>query len=1108
MNLRHLTAAWAALLMGCTHPEQPLPETRFDYLNARSTGVDFVNRINETAQRNIGTYDYMYNGGGVAVADLDGDEQPDLVFCGNDVPTRIYRNTGKLSFEDVTASSGIASTGWTTGVTIADINSDGKPDIYLSMSGPDYATQSTENRCYINQGGMRFSDEAAQRGINDNGLSTQAVFFDVDHDGDPDLFVANHSVRNIANLAPEWFEAAAALPEELRDRFTCHFYRNTGNGNFVRDAAVLPTQQPGFALGVAVSDFNDDGWPDLYVAHDYFIPDQLLLNSGDGTLRDATQSRVAHTSFYSMGCDAADFNNDGLVDLFVPDMSPTDHYRSKMLMAGMDTAQFRFLERIGFTPQYMFNVLQLNRGDGIYSDVAHMAGVAKTDWSWSPLLCDLDNDGRKDLYVTNGIVRETTNNDWRLKLFEAMKSGSLTDASYFALLQSAPSQPVVNAVRQQTGELKFEDRSADWGLNRASFSNGCAVGDLDNDGDLDLVVNNLNDTAFVIRNTSAERGDGYLRVRLREGYAAEGAAVTLCQGSEMQRIELWGTRGFQSFSEPVAHFGLGQHPSKSIDSVVVVYPNGVRSTLVAPTASMTHTVAMSEGGRPSIRPKKSPDEKAYWDVTAQAVRPPAVHTENGFDDFRKEQLLPQRTSTLGPALAVGDFNGDGLDDFFLGGAMGEPAQVYVQDDGGFFKPHQWLDDQRVVDREVLGAAAFDANGDGAIDLYLACGGGGDVETNPILSDLLLLNRGGKFEVAPKALPLFAVSTAAVAPFDFDGDGDLDLFVGGRNRPGAYPFGAPSHLLENLGGGRFADATPIAAPGLEKDRCVTDAVWVSEGLDGRPTLVIVGEWMAPELWVLEADGVLRRRATALDALEGWWQSVSVFEWDGRTCLVLGNYGENNKFHPDADHPLRVFADDFDGNGSIDIVLSKPYENRLVPVRGRACSSSQMPGIKERFPTYDAFARADLEDILGIENLDAVYSRKVTTFSSGWVEIGTSGLGPFTPLPPMAQLSPIFGAAQTTAHELIIAGNFVNTEVETTSYDAGVGLLLHLAPDGKTLATEPTTESGVFLPGDVRAVLPIALSAEGLPGVIAATNGGRIKVLLQRPPLPIKRASAGR
>ncbi|MGF1565049.1 MAG: VCBS repeat-containing protein [Flavobacteriales bacterium] len=1099
MNLRLFTAVAMLLVAACSSPELPLPETRFDYVPAEFSGVDFANQVRESAKRNIGTYDYMYNGGGVAIADLDGDSLPDLVFCGNDTPSRIYRNLGGLRFEDVTEQSGIIATGFTTGVTVTDLNNDGLPDVYFCLSGPDFATRSTENRCYINQGGMRFTEEAAQRGINDNGLSTQAVFFDVDRDGDPDLFVANHSVRNLGNLAPEWFDAVNALPAELKDRFTCHFYRNNGAGVFTRDDAVLPPQQPGFALGVAVSDFNDDGWPDLFVAHDYFIPDQLLLNNGDGKLRDATKARMAHTSFYSMGCDAADFNNDGLVDLFVPDMSPADHYRSKMLMAGMDTAQFRFLERIGFTPQYMFNVLHLNRGEGMMSDVAHLAGVAKTDWSWSPLFCDLDNDGHKDLYVTNGIVRETTNNDWRLKLLEAMKSGTLTDESYFALLQSAPSQPIVNAVRQQISELKFEDRSAEWGLGRASFSNGCAVGDLDNDGDLDIVVNNLNDTAFIIRNTSADRGAGYLRVRLREGFAAEGAVVTLHHQGTMQRVDARFTRGFQSFSEPVVHFGLGQHPPATVDSIVVIYPNGVRNTLVAAATSMTHVMAIPEGGRPSIRSKKSPDAKPYWDVTAQAIRPPAVHTENPFDDFRSEQLLPQRTSTLGPALAVGDFNGDGLDDFFLGGALGEPAQIYVQDEGGFFRPYQWIDDSQVVDREVIGAAAFDADGDGKTDLYLACGGGGALENQPeLLTDLLLLNRGNRFVVARNALPALKVSTAAVIPFDLDGDGDLDLFVGGRNRPGKYPFGARSFILENLGGGRFADATLKRAPGMEEERCVTDAVWVQEGLDGRPTLFIVGEWMAPEAWVLELDGVLRRRTTSLDALTGWWQSVTAFDWNGKPYLLLGNYGENNKFHPDVDQPLRVFADDFDGNGTLDIVLSKPYENRLVPVRGRACSSSQMPGIKERFPTYDAFARADLEEILGVDNLDAVYSRSANTFTSGWVELTPTGLGQFTPLPPMAQISPIFGTVQTGSNELITAGNYLQTEVETTPYDASLGILLTLAGDGRKVQCTPTAESGVFLPGDVRCVLPIRLSRDGIPAVIAAVNGGRVRVLLSSTP----------
>lgn len=1101
MNLRIVNATALLLLLlmvGCTDPGIPLPESRFDYLPPDYTGVDFANAVKESAQRNIGTYDYMYNGGGVAIVDLDADGLPDLVFTGNDTPVRVFRNKGQLRFEDVTGQTGIAPDGWTTGITATDLNNDGLPDLYLCQSGPDFATRPTENRCYINQGDFRFLEEAAKRGINDNGLSTQAVFFDVDRDGDPDLFVANHSVRNLANLAPEWFDAVNALPADLKDRFTCHFYINNGTGSFTRDETILPNQRPGFALGVAVADFNDDGWPDLFVAHDYFIPDQLLLNGGDGRFRDASANRMAHMSFYSMGCDAADFNNDGLVDLFVPDMSPTDHYRSKMLMAGMDTAQFRFLERIGFPPQYMFNALHLNRGEGIMSDVAHLAGVAKTDWSWSPLFCDLDNDGRKDLYVTNGIVRETTNNDWRLKLLDAMQSGTLTDESYFTLLQSAPSQPIVNAVRAQTGELHFEERSKEWGLSRPSFSNGSAVGDLDNDGDLDIVVNNLNDTAFVIRNTSSDRGAGFVKLRLKEGFAADGAVVTLHQGSELQRVDARFTRGFQSFSEPMIHCGLGVDAPATVDSIVVQYPNGVRTTLVSPATATTHVVAMPEGARPHIRPKRSPDSKPFWDVSDQAIRPPAVHTENRFDDFRKEQLLPQRTSTLGPALAVGDFNGDGLDDFFLGGALGEPAQVYTQDEGGFFRPFQWVDDPLVVGREVLGAAAFDADDDGRTDLYLACGGGGELENQPdALNDLLLLNRGNRFVVAGSALPTLATSTAAIAPFDIDGDGDLDLFVGGRNQPGKYPFGARSFILENLGG-RFADATRKHAPGMEEERCVTDAVWVDEGLDGRPTLVIVGEWMAPELWVLGADGVLRRRPSTLDALEGWWQSVSVFEWDGGSCLLFGNYGENNKFHPDADHPLRVFADDFDGNGTIDIVLSKPYENRMVPIRGRSCSSSQMPRIRERFPSFDAFARADLEDILGVDDLEAVYSRQVTTFSSGWVELSEQGLSQFTPLPPFAQLAPVFGAVQTADDALVIAGNYVNTEVETTGYDSSLGLMLRIEPEMQSMLAVPTHESGVFLPGDVRAVLPLRLSRDGIPAVLVGVNGGKVRVLMSAIP----------
>lgn len=1106
-TLLYVLSCGTVLLATCSAPETPLPETLFEYLAPAQTGVTFINTIDERPGRNIGTYDYMYNGGGVAIADLNNDGLPDLIFTGNDTPSRIYKNLGNLRFEDVTEKSGFVVDGWATGVTVVDINNDGLLDLYICRSGPDYKTASTANLLFINKGKFAFEERAKEYGLANRGLSTQAIFFDYDDDGDLDLFVLNHGVRNLANLAPEWFEAVSRLPETEQRRFSNALYRNEGNGSFTEVSARAGINGVGFGLGVAVADFTGNGLPDIFIANDYFIPDRLYLNYGNGTFSESARRKFRHTSFFSMGCDAADFNNDGLIDLVVPDMSPDDHYRSKLLMAGMDTAQFGYLDRLGFTPQYMFNALYLNNGNGVMSDIAHLAGVARTDWSWAPLLADLDNDGLKDLIITNGILRETTNNDWRLSLFERMKAGQLDDQSYFDLLQQAPSNPTVNAAFRNMNGLEFTDHTPQWGLTQPSFSHGMAVGDLDGDGDLDMVVNNLNSEAFIIRNTAAERGAGYIRIKIEAPSGeipVQGALLTLHYGGATQLTENRFTRGFQSFCEPIVHFGLGHDAPARVDSVVVIWPNGRRSVHADLETNTVHHIAYDgKVVKPVLRVELL---KPWWDISDLAIRPPAVHNENAFDDFRIEQLLPHRMSTLGPALAVGDVNGDGLDDFYLGGAKGEPGMLYLQTAGGFFERSSTpvFNAPALREGEDLGALLFDADGDGDLDLYIARGGGGDVEAQPVLlNDVLLLNDGqGNFTLSPSALPKITASTMAVEAFDIDGDGDLDLFIGGRNLPGQYPFGTRSYLLENRNG-RFVDVTETHAPALLEPRMVTDATWVTSGIDAKPNLVVVGEWMAPEIFTLDAGvpsgkpWLMKADHTGFDSLHGWWFSVSAIDIEDGTLLVLGNLGHNNKFHPSVEKPLFVFAGDFDDNGTLDIVLSKQYRDRLVPVRGRACSSSQMPVIRERFPTYHAFAEAPLEQILGIDDLSAAFSLRAETFTSGTMVLRNTGMGPFVPLPVEAQIAPVFGAVQVEPNALIIAGNLFTTEVETTPYDAGKGLLLHFSVAGDRAVFSPVsgTKSGVFLPGDVRKLSFIKVSSDGIPGVIAASNGRRIRVLMK-------------
>lgn len=1102
--MRYFRLLLAALLfVACSQDAPPLPETLFEYLPAEKTGVNFTNLVKEAPGRNVGNYDYMYNGGGVAIADLNNDGKPDLIFCGNDTPTRIYRNLGNMKFEDVTPKSGIDHEGWTTGVTVVDLNNDGWLDLYFSRSGPDYASKSTSNKCYINRGKFTFEERAKEMGIADRGLSTQAVFFDYDGDGDLDLFVLNHAVRNWGNLVPEWLAAVDRIPENERRRFSNTLYRNNGAGTFTDVSRETGITGVGFGLGVAIADFNGDGWPDIYIANDYFVPDKYYLNLGNGSFSDESKRKFRHTSFFSMGCDAADFDNDGLVDLVVPDMSPNDHYRSKMLMAGMDTAQFRFLERMGYVPQYMFNALYRNNGGGVMSDIAHLAGVAKTDWSWAPLFADLDNDGFKDLLITNGIYRDVTNNDWRNSLLNELKSGTLTPERYMDLLLNAPQTPTVNAAFRNNHRLQFDDVAETWGINRSSFSQGMAVGDLDGDGDLDIVINNLVEPAFVIRNTAADRGSGYIRFEVTAPSGeipVQGARLVIHLAGGMQMAENRFTRGYQSFSEPVVHFGLGSEPPKTVDSLEVFWPNGMRSVHRSLETNQLHTIAYD--GAEVSKHLETPSLKPWWDLSEVGIQPPALHTENPYDDFRVEQLLPQRMSTLGPALAVGDVNGDGLDDFFIGGPKNTPAQLYVQSPNGFFGRVEFpvALQAKLMQGEDLGALFIDVDGDGDLDLYIARGGGGDVqERSDLLQDVLLLNDGnGNFSLANDRLPDMPTSTKAIAAFDFDGDGDLDLFIGGRNTPGLYPIGARSYLLQNQNG-RFVDVTESMAPDLLKPRMVTDAVWTDQGVGGVTNLVVVGEWMAPEVHLLRippAGGgplpeLVVHNDEQLEHLHGWWYAVNIAEVRGQKQLVLGNLGLNNKFGPTPEKPLYVFADDFDDNGVLDIVLSKQYKGQLVPVRGRMCSSAQMPEIRDRFPTYDEFARAPIERILGVDDLSESLTLWVDDFTSGTMSLSTDGLGAFKPLPIEAQVAPIMGAVQFE-ESMVIAGNLFTTEVETTPYDAGKGLLLEFN-QADEWSPVSNLESGIFIPGDVRTLLPIRVSADGIPAVIAASNNGFVRIV---------------
>jgi len=1069
------------LLAGCSAASTPAPPPAdghlFTLLPSSYSGVRFENRLTDTPDLNVFTYRNYYNGGGVALGDLTGDGLPEIVLTSNQGGTRLYLNEGKFRFRDVTAEAGLHSRGWTTGVTLADVNDDGLLDIYVCHAGLDPKLRA--NELYINQGldahGVpTFVEQAAAYGVADSGYSTQAVFFDYDRDGDLDLFVINNSPRPVAGFD---LKNTRTVRDPLGgDRL----YRNDG-GHFVdvSAAAGIYGSEIGLGLGVGVSDLSRDGWPDIYVANDFFERDYLYINQGDGTFAERLEQEMPYISLSSMGLDIADVNNDGWPDVYVADMLPDDERRLKTTTAFENWHRLQEEVRNDFHYQFTRNMLHLNNRNGTFSDIGQMAGVARTDWSWSPLIADLDLDGYKDLYVTNGLAKDVTSQDYiaflrsRETMVQATR-GARVDFQRLVAAMSSTKLP--NYAFRNRGDSTFANESAAWGLDTPSFSSGAAYGDLDGDGAVDLVVNNVNQEAFVYRNNARTlTPNHYLQVRL-EGAGANrfaiGAKVTLWSGAQQFFQEEEPTRGFQSSVDYVLTFGVGLRDT--LDSVKVEWPDreGRVSLLTRVAANQRLTMRESESRAPSPEPR-APSAPILRDVT-DAVALPYTHHENDFVDFDREPLIPKLLSTEGPMVAVGDVNGDGLDDMFIGGAKGQAGKLLIQrPDGRFVSTNEKLFEADATS-EDLGAVFFDANGDGYPDLYVVSGGSEFSPGSPALQDRLYLNDGrGNFRKAVGSLPPEDVSGSRVAAADYDGDGDVDLFVGGRVVPWHYGADPKSTLLQNDGHGHFTDVTRQLAPELEHVGMVTDAIWRDVDGDGRPDLIVVGEWMPITVFHNAGGGKLVRRSTpGLEHSEGWWNRIIAgdFTGKGRVDFIVGNVGLNTRLHSSEQEPMTMYVKDFNGSGASKQIISLFHHGTSCPIAMRDELIAALPYLKARYPRYADYAGQTVSDIFSPAELAGATLKQTHTLATMLARNNGDGSFTLVPLARAAQLAPVYAILARDLDgdgkpDLLLAGNFDGVQPEIGRMSAGYGLMLRGDSRGGFTPLR-ATESGFTVPGQAR------------------------------------------